>query len=159
MTTINNYNKLVDLVFYVIKNYPHKNELSKARLTKIIYLLDWKSSLDYWEQITDINWYFDSYWPYVTDIVKIAENEDLFKLEPYMTYYNNIWTNIYLNDLDYNPEISDNIKNVFAFIVKEIEKLNFNDFIDLVYSTYPIQVSERYSYLNLTSLANEYKNN
>ena len=33
--------KLVDVVGYLCEHYPHKAELSKARLTKMVYLADW----------------------------------------------------------------------------------------------------------------------
>ena len=46
------------------------------------------------------------------------------------------------------------IKNDYSY-----KNMNFNEFIDFVYSTYPIQVSNRYSYLDLTKLAEEYRNN
>lgn len=159
MTTINKYNNLVDLIYFVIKNYPNKNELSKARLTKIIYLLDWKYTLDYWKQITSIDWYFDSYWPYVIDVVKTTESTSLFKMKHYLNYFNNIWTIIEINDDNYEPNISDDIKEIYDFIVNKTKKMNFNDFINFVYSTYPVQVSKRYTNMNLLELAQEYKKN
>lgn len=47
--------KLIDIILYILKNYPHKNELSNARLTKMIYLIDWRSAFDNGKQITNIN--------------------------------------------------------------------------------------------------------
>jgi len=32
--------KLANIIAYLSSNYPHKNELSKARLTKLVYLAD-----------------------------------------------------------------------------------------------------------------------
>lgn len=161
MIVIKNSNiKLEDLVYFVIKNYPVKSHLSKARLTKIIFLMDWKYCLDYWEQITNINWYFDTYGPYVPDIVNLTQKENsLFKTNDFINFFNNLWTIIDIKNSNYNPEINNNIKEVFQFIINATSKLNFSDFINFVYSTYPIQVSNRFSYLNLEELSNQYKNN
>ncbi len=160
MTTIKQYSDIKDLVYFVIKNYPYKGELSKARLTKIIFLMDWKSSIDYWTQITSINWYFDSYWPYVKDVVRVADsNPNLFKKIDTINLYFNSTTIIRINDNSYDPVIQNEIKVVYNFIVDKTKMLNFNDFINFVYSTYPIQISSRYSYLDLPQLAQEYKLN
>jgi hypothetical protein len=37
--------ELKDIIAYYCKQYPHKAELSKARLTKMVYLADWKSAI------------------------------------------------------------------------------------------------------------------
>ena len=58
-----------NIIKYLLKEYPHKAELSASRLTKMIYLMDWKSSIDYGRQITNAQWHFDHYGPYVDDFV------------------------------------------------------------------------------------------
>lgn len=49
----------IDLVRYIIKNYPNPEELSKARINKIMYLIDWKSAIENEKQITNIKWIFN----------------------------------------------------------------------------------------------------
>ena len=70
-----------DLVRYIVKNYPNKNDLSKARLNKLIYLIDWKSALDNQEQISNIEWIFNHYGPYVNDIELNLRSDDRFSIE------------------------------------------------------------------------------
>jgi hypothetical protein len=37
---------LGDVMAYLCEHYPHKDDLSKARLTKLVYLADWKSAIE-----------------------------------------------------------------------------------------------------------------
>ncbi|MEN9656209.1 MAG: hypothetical protein RL311_1160, partial [Bacteroidota bacterium] len=58
-----------DILVYFFKKYPNPNELSKARVVKMLYLSDWKSCIEYGQQITSIQWYFNHYGPYFEDII------------------------------------------------------------------------------------------
>ena len=55
--------------------------------------------------------------------------------------------------INLNPE---EIK-ILDFVINATLPLNYSEFIDLVYSTYPIKVSSRMSELNLVALAQDYK--
>jgi len=68
--------KLSTVLRFLCEKYPLKNELSNARLTKMVYLADWRSALMYGNQITDIEWYFDNFGPYVHDVVNTARTDD-----------------------------------------------------------------------------------
>jgi len=73
--------KTIDVIRYIINEYPHKDELSKARLNKMIYLADWKSAIDKGNLITDINWLFNHYGPYVKEIENLIANDDRFDMD------------------------------------------------------------------------------
>ena len=70
--------KLKDVMAYLIKNYPEniRHEMSNARLTKMVYLADWHRVLKSDKQITNIDWYFDNYGPFVHDIERKAASCD-----------------------------------------------------------------------------------
>ncbi|OOF01652.1 hypothetical protein BZG79_15145, partial [Salinivibrio sp. MA427] len=80
-------NVITNIVKYLLKEYPHKAELSASRLTKMIYLMDWKSSIDYGRQITDAQWHFNHYGPYVDDFVRVAKDDKDISVENTTTYY------------------------------------------------------------------------
>ena len=64
-------NKIIDnVVRYLVRHYPESSELNKTKLTKLVYLVDWKSSQKYRKQVTSINWKFDHYGPYVSDVIE-----------------------------------------------------------------------------------------
>jgi hypothetical protein len=54
--------KLADVIAYLCVNYPYKHELSKARLTKLVYLSDWMSAQELGEQITKYKVVFPQLW-------------------------------------------------------------------------------------------------
>ncbi|WP_370203231.1 Panacea domain-containing protein [Alloalcanivorax venustensis] len=149
-------NKLQRILAYLCLNYPHKDELSKARVTKLVYLADWFSSLLDGEQMTDIKWVFNHYGPYVDDVVDSANGAYGFSLEKKNTMYG---TPKYVvsysggEDID----ISDREKKILDAVIEKTKPLHFNDFISYVYSTYPVKSNERYASLDLVSLAQRYK--
>lgn len=144
---------LPDLIAYICHNYPHSRELSKARLTKIIYLIDWKSCQKNGRQITEISWYFDNYGPYVEDVVQAARDSIFLGVEQEINFYGTPKERIYLKDKSYLPEIGVKEKSIINEVFEETKKLYWDDFIKHVYNTFPIKNSKRYSNLNLQKMA------
>lgn len=152
------------IMYYIIKNYPNqlKQELSNARLTKTVYLADWKQAIIKHRQISDIKWYFDNYGPFVNDIKHEAEKyPEIFKIKNTMNMYGQPKT--YFEIIDNSEinklllQINNEDKEIMDFIIDITSKMYWDDFIKLVYSTYPITSSERYTYLNLIEKAEEYQ--
>lgn len=149
--------ELKDFIAYFIKHYPYPWELSKSKLTKMVYLADWKSAIEYQKQLTNIKWVYNHYGPYVYDVAKTA-SEDPFFVEETENFFDAIKEIIRLKDENYIPNITEEEQKVLDHIIKTTEKRNWYAFIKLVYSTYPIVKSQRYDALDLVSLAREYKN-
>ncbi|HAT1822585.1 TPA: DUF4065 domain-containing protein [Legionella pneumophila] len=149
--------KLKDVIAYTLKNYPIKEELSNARVTKIIFLADWHQAINHGRQISNIKWVFDNYGPFVWDIYNEAlSNPDLFDIQETENIYGQKKKVLLIKDTSYNPEISDIEKQSIDHVLNITKKLYWDDFIKLVYSTYPVMSSERYSTLDLISKAKEY---
>ena len=53
--------------------------------------------------------------------------------------------------------MKEEIQKILDFVINATAKMNWNSFISLVYSTYPIRTMSRYSELNLPALAKEYE--
>jgi hypothetical protein len=121
--------ELRDIVAYLCDRYPYPNELSNARLTKMIYLADWKSAIEREEQLTNLSWEFSHYGPYVPNVIRLARSEK-----------------------DFEVKLGETI-----FVIHSVDDKSFTEFVKLVYSTYPIVTQERYSILDLVNLAKEYK--
>lgn len=150
-------NKLQNIVAYLCSKYPHKSELSKARLTKLVYLADWFSSLVYGKPMTDIEWVFNHYGPYVDDVVDSIRNTQNFSLEIEQNGYGATKHVISFHGDKNEINLSTEECEILDVVIDKTKTLYFNDFIDYVYSTYPVKSQERYSTLNLKSLAKEYK--
>lgn len=151
---------LKEALAYILKNYPQHmmHELSNARVTKMLYLADWHQAINNGRQITSINWYFDNYGPYVNDVKAEAEASP--------SLFNAIWTNnmygqpklmLGLNDRSYLPNVPPAVKASLDHVLEQTQKMYWDSFIKLVYSTYPVTSSDRYSHLDLISKAAEYK--
>jgi len=151
-------NKLENIIAYLCLNYPHKNELSKARLTKLVYLADWFSSLLTQRQMTNIQWVFNHYGPYVDDVVNEVSRNENFNIQYTTTKFGG---DKYLISLSHDIEIflDDREKEILDFVINKTKDMYFDEFIDYIYATYPVTSNERYSILNLPALAQQYINN
>ena len=133
------------------------DELSNARLTKMVYLADWKHALENGTQITNIDWYFDNYGPFVRDVEATAlKNPQLFKVHSTTNMYGQYKKTFSLKDEGYAPNLKRSELDALDHIINVTKILYWKDFIKLVYSTHPIASSERYTHLDLPEKAREY---
>jgi hypothetical protein len=150
--------ELKDVLAYLLHGYPNRSDLSNARVTKMVYLSDWRHSITRGHQITDIHWTFDNYGPFVWDVKQEAEaNPNLFRVEQSRTAYGNSKTLISMASDRYSPRLTAEEKASIQHVLNVTHALSWDQFIQLVYSTYPIRASERYSQLDLPALAAEYQ--
>jgi len=153
-------NKLQNIMAYILKMYPKSlaNEMSNARLTKMVYLADWKNSLEYGDQITNIKWYFDNYGPFVNDVQNAARaNPDIFVIDLGSNMYGQPKKTFKLRKNNISIELSEKEKQSALSVIEETKNLFWKDFIKLVYSTHPVASSDRYSFLDIPAKAEEYK--
>lgn len=151
--------KLRDVMIYLCFHYRHKEDLSKARLTKMVYLADWKYALDTGAPITDIKWHFDHYGPYVDKVVRLARKNDHFNVERRINE-RGAWKDL-IQLKSEHPNVMLNLKRsekkALNYVIKKTEPLYWNGFISLVYSTFPIAVSDRGTDMDLKELAEYYR--
>jgi Protein of unknown function (DUF4065) len=149
--------ELIDVITYLCLRYPNKHDLSNARLTKLIYLADWKSALDRGEQITDIQWVFDQFGPFVFDVKDVVVNDSAFVVQETTNMYGAPKTLIKLVEDRAYPSLSEQDQEILDWVIKTSSRMSWNSFIRLIYSTYPIMSQERGTKLDLAALAEEYK--
>lgn len=148
-------NDLEKIMAYICQTYPFKDELSDARLTKMIYLTDWFHSVLKSKQSTEIVWVFNHYGPYVKDIYNLAQYSKNFVVIEKATVYGN--SKAVINYIGEPIKLEPTLEKIINRIIDKTKAMYFNDFIDYVYSTYPIKNNDRYSILDLPKLAEEYK--
>ncbi|HJE22275.1 MAG TPA: SocA family protein [Methylorubrum populi] len=148
--------KLEAAIAYLCENYPHKSELSKARLTKLVYLADWKSCIENDKQISNIEWVFNHYGPYVDDIYNTAISSPSFNVERSTNFYGNRKEIISLKLTILNNHLSASEKRILDHVIEETKRLNWDQFIQLVYSTYPVLTGTRGEKLDLAAIARAY---
>jgi hypothetical protein len=64
---------------------------------------------------------------------------------------------IKLREPSQKSSMSHQDREVLDFIIEKTQRLYWNDFINLVYSTYPVLSQERQTVLDLPKLAESYK--
>ncbi|MEL6114858.1 Panacea domain-containing protein [Photobacterium sp. SP02] len=149
--------KLQRIIAFLCLEYPHKSEITKARLTKMVYLADWFSALIDGKQLTKIEWVFNHYGPYVDDVVEAAHSALGFKIEHQNTMYGTSkYVISYKGDIE-DLDLKEREKEILTAVILKTKSMYFNEFVDYVYSTYPVKTKERYSSFNLVRLAEKYK--
>lgn len=142
--------EISDVVAYLCKKYPHKSELSKTRVSKLVYLADWESAKKRGYQITGIQWYFDNFGPYKRDVVNAVRQDERFSLSQTKTMYGDPKLMISLSEgAPYSKGLSDEDMTILDKVIKETAPLYWDQFIKHVYSTPPISHSDRYQPLDL----------
>ena len=148
--------ELGDVIGYLCDNYPYRSELSKARLTKMVYLADWKSVIERGDQMTDIRWFFHNYGPYVDDIWHVAAGDERFDLTHGYNFYGGVKDTITVAKPFKSKSLSGKDKEMLDHVIEQTKRLYWNDFIQLVYSTYPVLTGTRGEYLDLNGAAERY---
>ncbi|WP_419892805.1 Panacea domain-containing protein [Oceanobacillus kimchii] len=152
--------KIKEVIYYFLINYPYKDELSKTRLTKMVYLADWESAKKYGRQITKINWYFDHYGPYVPDVYEVALKDRKLAINRGFSAFGSPKETIEFDEgyVDFSIEkVKLNLEQaeILDKVIEDTKYLNWSDFISYVYSTEPIKFQDRYKNLDLVVLAKE----
>lgn len=147
---------LESAVAYVIDSYPHKSELSNARVTKILYLADWFALINKLPRVTNINWYFDNYGPFVWDIKNTVDQSSILSSKSTHNQYGQPKEQFFLVDEEYIPNISETDKKCIDHVIDATKSMYWDAFIKLVYSTHPVASSPKYTFLNLEQKAMEY---
>lgn len=147
-----------DSLAYLLSKYPHAQEQSNARVTKMLYLADWYHCLQTGRQVTDVSWFFDNYGPFVNDVKATAErNPELFEVAESSNDRGKPKTVVRLKNEHFRPQLTQSEMDAIDHVVNVTSKLYWNDFIKTIYGTYPIVSSPRYTNLDLKKKALEYR--
>lgn len=130
-------------------------ELTETRLTRIVYLADWKSALERRRPLTSIRWRFEEGGP------SSAEVRDLIRQDLDFEFRVNAGEPLEFVHYKGTPNftsLEDGDKQILDFVIDKSATKDWTEFTKLVYSTFPILTQPRYSLLDLLVLAKEYKN-
>lgn len=149
--------RVEDALAYILSHYPYPNDLSKARTVKLLYLSDWVMAVHEGRQLTDVDWFFNHYGPYVVDIEDaVRASERLQWRRGVNAFGSPKETLVTKTETSSWPNLSSRDKEVIDHVISETQDLNFTEFLSLVYSTFPVTNSDRYDELDLPALAKEF---
>jgi hypothetical protein len=124
----------------------------------MVYLADWRHSIKEGEQVSDIEWEYNDYGPFVWDVINEAkENRNLFEVKKTTNYLGKRKTKVEKRNQVYIPKLNKGEKETIDHVIEETDSMNWEEFMKLVYSTYPVVSEDQYSKLDLPDLAREYK--
>lgn len=147
---------LHDVIVYLVDRYPYKDELSNARVTKMVYLADWRAAIQNREQITTVKWEFNHYGPWVPDVIETAKSDPDLEVYTGETMYGSPKKLIRTTSDAAVSHLRLWESAALDHVIEQTKDLNWSQFIELVYSTYPIVSKSRYSDLDLVALAADY---
>lgn len=145
--------KLRNVLLYIVKNYPYGDDLTKTRITKLVYLIDWEYTKKYGKQMTEISWYFDHYGPYVSDVLDEADEDKTVSIQSTLSNFGTIKYIVrpkYDKELIHYDDLDVSEIEVINEVFENTKMLSWNQFINYVYDTPPIKESRKYSNLDLT---------
>lgn len=151
---MSNTDKIHDLIYWVCAKHRNPSVLSKARMTKLAYLADWKMAEEYGQTITEIDWEFNHYGPYVPDVVEVAMSSNEIAIESAETMYGTPKEVFRLLQprIDIRALTPDEAA-IIDQVIDETRYMSFAKFIDHVYDTFPVKNTPRYNLMNLPDLA------
>lgn len=150
--------KVNDVAAYICENYPHQSELSKTRLTKLVYLVDWESTKKHGRQATKIRWFFHNFGPYVDDVIEAVQSDKRFDVITTENFYGDEKLEIKLKESSKgNSNISAEDAEIIDAVISNTKSMYWNTFIKHVYDTAPIKNSNRFRYLDLVEFAKDDK--
>src|SRR5436305_8144473 len=119
---------LRDVVAYICAHYAVKEDLSKARLAKMIYLADWRSAITRGQQITAIRWQFNYYGPYVDEVVDEARRDPAFQVVPMINRYGDPKEVVRVRDDVTYPSLKKDDQDILDFVIASVASKNWTDF-------------------------------
>jgi hypothetical protein len=149
--------KLRDAIAYICMNLHSDRALSKARLTKLLYLADWKSAVDHGEPISDIEWEFNHFGPYVHDVIDTVQADPHFRVEHKKTTSGDAVDIVRCVGSPSVDQLDEGDRSALDFAIAKARDLPYPEFKRMVYGTFPIISQPRYSKLRLADLARRYK--
>ncbi len=131
---------ILELIKYILKNINSEYSIDQMILSKIIYLCDWKHTIETGNQITKLKWLNNGFgvscnYDFKIAINYLCRNDDYLKIS-----------------------IPESYISTIDFVLEKTKKFKYTDFAHLVSSTYPLIVMDKYIEFNLIELAIEYKN-
>lgn len=149
--------KLTSLLIFILQNY-YKDNISLARLIKLVYLADWIMAINKQITISTIKWFFKTDGPFSDDILaEIEKNKNIFEILEFKSQAGMNYKTILLKD----KKIQENLlvdfeKKCVLAVLSKTKDLYWDNFIETIYKTYPIQTSNKEEILDLIIKAKEY---
>lgn len=150
---------LGDVLVYICGTYPisQQDDLSNARLTKLVYLADWASARIHGEQLTDIKWILNHYGPWVPDVLETATTDPRLEIvrdsNQYGTSKRIVTTSVEYEELADSIDLPQPVRVLLDTVIADTQHMYFGQFVNYVYETTPVEHQNRMGTLDLVGWA------
>ena len=146
--------RVINILIYLYRNYPKSNELSYSRVILLLYLIEWKYSIKYFEKLTDLEWIIKGNKPICKNLYNIFDASSNFTIRITEDYQNIIY---FLNSEKIINFEKEKTKETIDFVIEHCKDLEFYDLNNIVSSTYAIINTKENQIINFVKLAKLYK--
>jgi hypothetical protein len=149
--------ELRDALAYICGRYCDGLSLSVSRLTKILYLADWRSCITRGQQATPIQWKLNDSGPFCTELQALLRFDRAFEVVTTRSILKGKSERVVLvSDFGWKS-LSREDREVLDFVLKTSREKYLSEFQRLIDSTYPVYKGARSGdSLDLAALAFEY---
>ena len=130
--------RLRRIVVHVLKHWAEQGSMLESRLAKLLYVADWRSVLETDEGVTGVAWRLQDGAPYSPQLRQVIERTRYLKLIPPITSLGETGPRVSLEDGAPGLEVSVYERRVFGYVGRLLNEISWDEFIGLVYSTYPM---------------------
>ena len=128
-----------DVIQYIVKNHPDPCSLSSARVSVILYLIDWKSSMETGRQLTNLVWHTTPSGIKPEGGLSSPFSSKEYKVQP-------------------SREFSDEEKHIMDHAINSSAKKGIKELISLANATYPAFLQNKIgTVLKLDDIAKVYR--
>jgi len=143
---------LKQVMIYIVNSYRHTKSISVSRLSKTVYMADWLAAIKLDRQLTNINWDIRFSGPFAPEIESILTGDEDFQMQGGKNYGNKVQQVAAAND-DITVELSPAELRVLDKVLRDTVQLNWNDFLNYVYDTYPVKIQRSTTTIDLVAVA------
>lgn len=148
---------LNDIIGYICLRHPRRRALTLWRLEYLVYLCDWRHTLQTGQPLTSIQWVLTSGGPY-SDAIDNAVRRSagpfaMQTVRPLLGMSRNV---VVVADKAFRPQLNAEERKTVDHVLKVAGRLGDNELTQLVMFTYPA-LQPKYTPLDLPALARRYK--
>lgn len=149
-------NRTQSISAYLIKG--SNSHISELRLTSLVYLADWFSSLVDDKRLTDLEWQYNHKIESKNLLTQLREfnGYNLIEKNELNNYGLKRRTFVYIGEIN-SLKLSTRDQKILDIVNSKTKNLDYNELTDYVLSTSPLNESERFVNLDLLKSANLYK--
>lgn len=149
--------KLEIVMEYVLSRCDSQRKVSLNKLVKMLYLADWKNYLKTGRSLSNLQWEFDKFGPTSSEAVDFAKAKNNIDVEYSLSKTGFSHENVILKNRSADYELSSSEKEILDQVVEDTFNLEWEDFMRVIFDTYPITKLTKYGYIDLSKFAHEYK--